>query len=428
MRLPARSPLRSAAYRWLLSGTTINTFGNSVAPVAIAFAVLDLGGSITELGLVVGAYALADVVAVLGGGVLGDRLPRQLLMRSANAAAGCLQAALAITLLAGAGSIGLVAVVGAALGALGSLAGPSTQAVTPQTVAEPLLRSAITVRRLCQNAASIAGFGAAGVLVAVIGSGGALAVDAGTFLVAAACFSRLRLPTVAARAATPHPLREAGEGLREVLRRSWLFAGIAMALVYHLFYGGAQGVLGPVVVGERISRPAWGYALSAMMLGFVCGGLVSLVWKPRRILLVGELFLLLTVCFPLAMSLSDRLAVVLAGAFLHGFGLEVFSIGWDLAIQENVPERLLARVYSFDQLGSFLARPIGLAVTGPLAALVGNRSWLLVVTGAMLVAEVVPFAVRDVRQLERRPGDAEEVPLGSGLAAPLGGTVVIEPD
>jgi MFS family permease len=409
MNVSAPRPLRFAVYRWLLTGATVNTLGNSIAPVAIAFAVLDVGGSATQLGLVVAAYALADVAAVLGGGVLGDRLPRQLMMRGANTAAGLVQAGLAVSLLAGVSSVWLIAGAGALNGALGSLAGPSAQAITPQTVPADALREAITMRRLAQNAASIAGFGVAGVIVAWVGSGGAVLVDAVTFLVAAACFTRIHVLPVTAPAARRHPFAEAAEGLREVLRRSWLWAGIAMALVYHLFYGGAQGVLGPVVVGEGIGRPAGGYALSAMMLGFVSGGLLSLAWKPRRILLVGEVFLVLTVCFPLAMAWSDVLWVVLAGAFLHGFGLEIFSVGWDLAIQENVPQHLLARVYSFDQLGSFLARPIGLALTGPLAAAVGNRMWLVVVAAAMLVAEVVPFAVPEVRRLERRSALDEAV-------------------
>jgi MFS family permease len=403
----AGGPWRHPAYRWLLGGTTVNTLGNSIAPVAIAFAVLDVGGSTTELGLVVAAYALADVAAVLGGGVLGDRLPRQVMMRAANTAAGLVQALLAASLIGGWASVWVIAVAGAANGALGSLAGPSTQAITPQTVPATTLRLAITARRLAQNAASIAGFGVAGLLVAWIGSGGALAVDAVTFLFAAGCFTRIRVPALTEASDRRRPLGEAVEGLQEVLRRSWLWAGIAMALVYHLFYGGAQGVLGPVVVGQGISRPAWGYALSVMMTGFVSGGLISLVWKPRRALLVGEIFLMLTVCFPLAMALSDRLWIVLAGAFLHGFGLEIFSVGWDLSIQENVPEHLLARVYSFDQLGSFLARPVGLAITGPMAALIGDRRWLLIVAAAMLLAEVFPFALPEVRRLERRPTGTE---------------------
>jgi MFS family permease len=396
------SPLRHRPFRWLLAGTTVNSLGNSIAPVAIAFAVLDLGGSPTELGLVVGAYALADVVAVLWGGVLGDRLPRTVMMRGANAAAATVQALVAASLLGGWGSVWLLAVGGSLNGALGSLAGPSTQAVTPQTVPASFLRQAITVRRLSQNTSMIVGSGAAGLLVAWIGSGGALAIDAATFLVAAGCFSRIRVPTLVAPAAS-HVLTEAREGFREVMRHSWLWSLIAMALVYHLFYGGAQGVLGPIVVGDHIGRAAWGYALSAMMIGFVSGGLLSLVWKPRRALFVGEIFLLLTMCFPLAMALSDNMWVVLAGAFLHGFGLEIFSVGWDLSIQENVPDHMLARVYSFDQLGSFIARPLGLALTGPLASAVGERHWLLVVAGAIAVADLAPFLIRDVRRLERRP-------------------------
>jgi len=407
-------PLRHQPFRWLLAGTTVNSLGNMIAPVAIAFAVLDLGGSATQLGLVVGAYALADVVAVLWGGVLGDRLPRTVMMRGANTAAAVVQGLVALSLLGGWGSLWLLAIGGAANGALGSLAGPSTQAVTPQTVPQPLLRKAIALRRLSQNSAMILGSGIAGLLVAWIGTGGALAVDAVTFLLAAGCFTRVRVPALPA-AVRSRALAEAGEGFRVVMRHSWLWSLIAMALIYHLFYGGSQGVLGPIVVGDHIGRAAWGYALSAMMTGFVAGGLLSLVWKPRRALLVGELFLMLTVCFPLAMALSDNLWVVLAGAFLHGFGLEIFSVGWDLSIQENVPPHMLARVYSFDQLGSFIARPVGLALTGPLATLVGARHWLLVVAAAMAVAEIAPFAIREVRRLERR-AVAEEAVV---VAAPV---------
>lgn len=405
MSTPTDAPTRHPAFRWLLVGTTVNSLGNAISPVALAFAVLDLGGSATDLGIVVAVYALADLVAVMGGGVLGDRLPRTTMMRLSNALAGVVQAGVAVGLLAGWATIPFLAIAGGVIGALGSLAGPSTQAATPQTVPGEVLRRAITLRRLSQNAAQILGAGVAGLLVDVIHPGGAIAIDAVTFLVASGCFWLLRIEPVAATSAEPPGrfLAEAREGWKEVIRHSWLWSMIAMALVYHLFFGGAQGVLGPIVVGGRLGPAAWGYAISAMMVGFVLGGLLCLAWRPKRILLIGEAALLLTVCFPLAMAVSDQLAVILLGAALHGFGLEVYSVGWDLAIQENVPEHLLARVYSFDALGSFLARPLGLALTGPMAALVGDRRWLVVVAIAMGVAELAPFVVPDVRRLERKP-------------------------
>jgi len=137
------------------------------------------------------------------------------------------------------------------------------------------------------------------------------------------------------------------------------------------------------------------------MVGFVLGGLVTLRWRPRHALFVGTCFLGLTAAFPFAMAWSDSLSVVLLAATLHGFGLETFSVGWDLSIQEQVEPDKLARVYSFDMIGSFIARPVGLALTGPVAELVGFRTWLLVV-GAVIVASVlVALTSRDVRRLER---------------------------
>ena len=62
--------------------------GNAIAPVALAFAVLDLTGSAADLGLVVGARSLMNVVFVLFGGVVADRLPRHLVLVASCVAGG----------------------------------------------------------------------------------------------------------------------------------------------------------------------------------------------------------------------------------------------------------------------------------------------------------------------------------------------------
>src|SRR4051812_8787270 len=94
-------PLAHSDYRHLVSGATISALGNAITPVALAFAVLDLGGSATDLGLVVSAFAAAEVLTVLAGGVLGDRLPRQVMLQGSAAAAAVFQAVIAIALISG---------------------------------------------------------------------------------------------------------------------------------------------------------------------------------------------------------------------------------------------------------------------------------------------------------------------------------------
>jgi MFS family permease len=160
-------------------------------------------------------------------------------------------------------------------GALSALGSPSSSAITPQTVPAELLQRAISWRRIAQNVSMIVGSGIAGLLVVWVGSGWALAFDALTFAVSAALFRQVRVAAVAAPSAQEGLWGDVAAGFHEVMRHTWLWLLILQALLYHLFYGGAQSVLGPIVVGDGLGRPAWGWAPSTMMLGVV-GGLVTL--------------------------------------------------------------------------------------------------------------------------------------------------------
>lgn len=406
-------PFRHRSFAWLVTGATVNNLGGALAPVALAFAVLDLGGSATQLGVVVGAYALAEVTTALFGGVLGDRLPRTVMMEGSASLSALVQGVTAYALVTGSATIPFLTVMGLVGGVVSALAGPSSSAMTPLTVPAAELPAAVALRRLGSNGAMILGFAVAGVVVAAYGPGVAIAADAVTYVLAAVCFARMRVPHVRPEH-QPSLVREFGDGAREVFRHTWLWVLIGQAFLYHLVFGGAQGVLGPIVVGDRFGRAAWGWSLSALMLGFVAGGLLTLRWRPRRALLVGTASLSLTAAFPFAMALSPSTAGVLAGAFLHGLGLEVFSVWWDTSIQQQVPADRLARVYSFDHVGSFAARPAGLALTGPVAEWAGEARWLVVVGLVMGTSSLLALLVPGVRRLERvQPApEPEPAPLG----------------
>jgi MFS family permease len=397
------SALRYRDFRFLVGGTTASALGNAVTPIALAFAVLDLGGTASELGLVVAAFALAEVVTVLFGGILGDRLPRKLMMEGSAAGGAVTQLVIATALIGGFATIPMLGVVGALNGCLAALSQPSSRAMTRETVPPEELASAVSIRPLLQTSASTVGYTLGGVLVAVAGSGWAIGLDALTFAIAAWCYSRMRVEQTLAAGPRPSMLADLGEGAREVFAHPWLWLLIGQAMLYHLFFGGAQTVLGPIMIGEEFGRSSWGLALGTLMAGFVVGGLLCLRWRPRRGLFIGTVLLSLTALFPLSMALSDQLWVILLGAFLHGFGLQVFDVFWDLSIQQNIAPAKLARVYSFDLVGSFVARPLGLALTGPIALAIGFHEWMLVVGCVMGVSALLALSSSDVRHLIRDP-------------------------
>lgn len=397
-----RSPLRHRNFRRLVTGTAASSLGNAITPVALAFAVLDLGGTVTQLGIVEAVFATCQVVTTLAGGVLGDRVSRKLMMEGTAAISALITGALAATVILGIATIPSIAVMGGLAGIVAALNQPSAMAMTKVVVPDEELGKAVSIRSLLQTTASTIGYALGGVLVAAVGPGWAITVDAITFAIAAVAYAGMRVPHERP-AHQASMFSDLAEGFREVMRHSWLWFLILQALLYHLFWSGAHSVLGPIVVGEGIGRASWGFALAALMAGFFVGGLFCLRFRPRRLLSVGVFFLAMTGLFPVSMALSDTLWPILLGAFLHGFGLQVFDIFWQIAIQQEIPEEKLSRVYSFDIVGSFIARPVGLALVGPVAVAVGFDPWLLIVAAVISGSALMSFSFAGVRRLERAP-------------------------
>jgi len=88
-------PLAEREFRLLFTGQLVSLLGSAVAPIALAFAVLDLTHSATDLGLVLAAAWVPQLLLVLFGGVFADRLPRHLVMVGSNLLSAAAQGAIA---------------------------------------------------------------------------------------------------------------------------------------------------------------------------------------------------------------------------------------------------------------------------------------------------------------------------------------------
>jgi MFS family permease len=94
-------PRRNRNFGLLFAARCVSYFGTYLAPIAVAFAVLDLTGSATDTGIAFACWTLAQVATLLVGGVVADRLPRRLVMISSDAANVCVRAAMGALLISG---------------------------------------------------------------------------------------------------------------------------------------------------------------------------------------------------------------------------------------------------------------------------------------------------------------------------------------
>jgi MFS family permease len=396
-------PLREREFRLLFAGRSISMIGSAMAPVALAFAVLNtLHGSATDLGLVLTARSVPVIVLLLVGGVLADRLPRHHVMVGSNVVSGASQAAAAALLLTGHARLWHLIALGAINGASSAFFFPASTGVTPQTVPTPMLQQANAMLRLSLNATNITGAALGGILVAATSPGWAIAADAVTYGLAALLIGAMNLPR-SLRIEGSTMLHELRVGWFDFWSRTWLWAIVVQFGFVLAFENAAIQILGPTVAKEHLGGPAaWGAILTASSIGLVVSGLLMLRWRPRRILLTATLSVFLFVLPLLALAGPAPLLVVIGAAFISGIGYEIFGVLWDTAMQQEIPQDRLSRLSAYDALGSFALTPIALAALGPIAGALGTRTTLFA-CAALTVAATLPVLLsRDVRTLERK--------------------------
>jgi predicted MFS family arabinose efflux permease len=272
---------------------------------------------------------------------------------------------------------------------------------------------------LMWGAIGVAGFAGpafAGIVIATAGAGWAILGDATTFALGAYLLARLRLPPLPPRERESF-LHELAVGWREVVSRRWLWTSIASFALFQLAVIAAFSVLGPVVAKRSLGgASAWATLAAAFGIGSIVGNLVALHLRPRRPLRFA--FTLTLFCFPTLFLLAFAAPVPLIAATELASGVAIGLSGsmWETTLQENVPEAALSRVASYDWMGSMVLRPVGLAVIGPIAGVVGVKA-ALVGTGLLgLVSNVALLGVREVRALERGgPATTADEPAFAGL-------------
>jgi MFS family permease len=395
-------PLGQRPFRLLFLGRTTSFIGSAFANVALAFAVLDLTGSRADLGYVLAARSLPQVLFLLVGGIWADRLPRNRVMVGSNIASGLSQGAIAVLLLSGNAQVWHLLVLAAVNGLSSAFFFPAAVGIVPQTVPQRMLQSANSLLSLGSNASFIGGAALGGLVVAATSPGVGIAVDAASFFLAALFLTLIRLPATL-RMEASNFFAELAEGWREFVSRAWLWSIVLQFGFVNAIQLGTEGVLGPAIAKDHLGgAAAWGLILTAESIGLILGGLILLRLRPRRMLLAATLGYLLTVPFLLGLAGPAPLATLVVLAALAGIGTETFGILWETTFQQEIPEEKYSRVSSYDALGSFVLIPLGVAIAGPTAELIGTRATILAAAAISVTATLAVLFVRDVRTITRR--------------------------
>jgi MFS family permease len=342
------------------------------------------------------------VLLLLAGGVIADRFGRTLVIQVCNVLAGVTQLAIATLVITGAAELWQLAALSAVNGAVAAISFPALASVMPQLVPRDQLQPANVLMSMQRGIVSVLGPTAGGVLVVTLGAGWAVAIDGVTYLVAAAMLLPVKIPPPLPRDEQTTMVQELREGWRYLRSTTWLWVIVLVFGALNALYAGGFETLGPLLAKtSSIGEAGWGLILSAGAAGLLLTTVVMLKVKLQRPLMWGMVGCTFFGLPMVLLGAHPQLVLVMVAAFVGGAGLEVFAIGWNLAMQEHVPDEMLSRAYSYDSLGSWIAMPLGQLVVGPLGSAFGVRQTVFVCGLLFVLISVATLGSRSVRDLQR---------------------------
>ena len=398
--------LRDPFFARLFGARFVSAFGSAMAPVAMAFGVLDLTGSPRMVGLVIASLSASQIAVQLFAGALADRWSRKRLIVAADILAASSQALMAWLLLRGDAEVWQLCALMAVNGVAFALHWPASIGLVPLVVERQKLQPANALLSLAQSGAYGLGGATAGVLVAVAGAGYAIAVDAATFCASAVLVAGIR-PRPQERAAPSSMLRELREGWREFTSHRWLWVIVVQFSLVVAAWNGGFMVVGPVVADGSLGGASdWGWVAGALGAGLVTGGILGIRLRVRRPMLVASICVF-SFALPLALLTGPApVGWIAAGAFVAGVGGEIFGVLWNTALHTKVAPEALSRVSAYDIMGSIALAPVGEALAGPLVEAFGAPSTLWWGVGFIVLPTMAVLCVREVRTLEPGPSPA----------------------
>jgi MFS family permease len=415
--MPAPKALRPFAhreYRVLIAALAISIFGSGMWAVAMVYQVIHLGGGPLELSLVAAAGSVGLVAFVLAGGIAADRIPQRRLIIAVEGANLAVIATISGLAMAGALQLWHVAAGAFVLGVGAAFFFPAYSAILPRILpAEDLLAAngmEGTMRPVLQQAAGPA---VAGILVAALSPSYAVTGVAACHLLAFAVLNFLGRHALASAPGSrpgsrPSFLQDLREGVSYTVKTPWLLWTLIWACISVLFLIGPIEVLLPFLVRDQLGGDSsmFGFLLAVMGVGAAAGSLVTASLRlPRRYLTVmmvswgvGSL--------PLAaVGLLRNFWAIAAALFVWGATGSVGMVIWGTLLQRRVPSHLLGRISSLDFFVSLALMPVSMALAGPVAEVL--PIWLIFLVAGL----VCPIMAIIASAAARMPDDELAHPL-----------------
>lgn len=391
---------------WL--GRTVSQFGSGITGIALPLtAVLILGATPTQMGILAALDGVSVLVIGLLAGVWVDRVRRRPLLIATDLGRAVVLSTIPLAALLGVLRIGQLYLVAALAGMLTVIFNVASAAFLPSLIPQGSLVEGNSKLAMSDSLAEIGGPAVAGPLVQLISAPLAIIFDALSFLFSACSLGLIGKPEPpqAAREQSQSIWSDLVEGLRMVLKNPLLRTLAGSAGIFSLF-GNFIGALYALYVIRQLGAPPIFLGLliaaggvSALAGAFLAERVVQRFGLGRTVAVGLFMYGATGLLIPLAGgSVALALSLLFLSQLIGDASVSIYLIAEMSLRQSLVPANLLGRTNASIQFLSQGIAPVGALLAGTLGGLIGLRLTILIgVLGVMLAGTwLLLSAVRKV--------------------------------
>ncbi len=394
----------------LWTGQTISQIGSRVTREGLPMtAVIVLGATPLQMGLLSGAGAATMLIFGLLAGVWADRLRRRPILIASDLGRMAVLAVVPIAAMSHTLTITHLYCVAALTGILTVFFDVAYQAYTPSLVHPEQLADANSKLAVTESLAEIAGPGMTGVLVQWLTAPIAILVDAISFLVSAVSLTFIRR---AEPPPTPQSEAHIGHEIAEGLRLCWqnrilraMAARAGSAAFFFGFFGGLYIIfvmrelgIGPLILGFIVAVGG----VSSLAGALLAGRVVRRFGLGRTMIGAAAMNGIASLAIPLAHGPVALCIAILALSQLGDFAWPLYNINEVTLRQSIVAPRLLGRVNSAMLLLFRGAVPLGSIAGGAIAQAIGVRGALFIASSGVILSTLW-LVLSPLRRLDAIP-------------------------
>lgn len=358
-------------YWKLFVANTISRLGDSIDAIAYSWMAYEITNSASWLAIIMGVNAIPTILFQPLVGALVERINQKKLMVLTDLGRGLIVFLTALFLITGDLTAWILLIFTFLNSTLEAFRMPAGMAVYPKIISKEKYTLATSLNQSISQIAQIIGMAAAGFIIGLIGTGGAIMIDATTFIISGIILSFLNLKQSTSSEKMELSFKNYVIDLKEGLH---YFKSHKLVLVICLLGSLMNVVVFPigsfqaVYINDTLGLAA--IALSVSSIAFSLGmALTSYLYPkmskhiPRYKLFLGSWGVLMVLLIALSLNGPHFIPTVIwimlfLTFFLSGCSLALLNIAANVSFMEHVEENYLARIGGLFNSMVMLATPI----------------------------------------------------------------------